>query len=141
MNSARELLNNTIKTKSGCMEWKGATDPTGYGRVRVFGKSINTHRAILILMGTKIPDGYDVCHKCDNPACINPKHLFVGTRSDNVKDCVKKGRFSRPRGDKHPSYKPLVHGTRNAYNIKKCRCQLCKDEHARLARKYRSRQR
>jgi len=45
------------------------------------------------------PGDLDVCHRCDTPTCVNPDHLFPGTTSDNIRDCVSKGRFNRPRGE------------------------------------------
>lgn len=77
---------------SGCWLWIGSGDRRGYGSFSYQGRSRSAHRwAYEHYMGP-IPDGMMVCHKCDVPACVNPDHLFLGTNSDNMKDCYRKGR-------------------------------------------------
>lgn len=78
---------------SGCWIWLGACKPTGYGNARWIGRQLMpaTHIALL-LAGRSIPEGEHVLHKCDNPYCVNPDHLFTGTRSDNTLDAMAKGR-------------------------------------------------
>ena len=79
--------------KSGdCWEWQGYRLPKGYGRIYAFGKSWMTHHMSLLLEGSDIPSGMIVCHHCDNPPCVNPDHLFIGTHVDNARDRDKKGR-------------------------------------------------
>lgn len=78
---------------SGCWLWIGSTESSfGYGKFRLEGKSINAHRASWILHFGAIPDGLFVCHKCDNPSCVNPYHLFLGDSDANNKDRAAKGR-------------------------------------------------
>ncbi len=82
-----------IKGKNDCWFWKGAKNNKGYGRIMLNGKSEGTHRVAWFITNGEIPKNKPlVCHKCDNPSCVNPKHLFVGTNSDNMKDSFKKGR-------------------------------------------------
>ena len=79
--------------KKECIIWKGKTCANGrYGRVLGHRKMIMAHRYIWTVVFGEIPKGKYICHKCDNGLCVNPKHLFLGTNSDNMKDMFRKGR-------------------------------------------------
>lgn len=93
------LLNRIVKSQSGCWEWKGALR-SGYGAIKLNGKVYGAHRISYQTFIGEIPEGFQVCHKCDNKKCINPEHLFVGTNSDNMIDCLMKGRIKIPDGKK-----------------------------------------
>lgn len=84
-----------LNRRTGCLEFTGAiTASTGYGKVKFEGRAQDAHRAIWQLARGPIPAGMDVCHTCDNRKCINPLHLFLGSRSDNMIDAHAKGRLN-----------------------------------------------
>ena len=75
-----------------CWEWKAYCNEDGYGTIQCEYKSIKVHRLVWELENGLIPEGMDVLHRCDNPPCCNPNHLFLGTRGDNNRDRARKGR-------------------------------------------------
>lgn len=89
-----------IKKNTGCWEWSGAKTYNGYGRVKFKNVAWMAHRLSYTLNVGEIPEGLIVMHSCDNPSCINPEHLTVGTQKDNMEDCKAKGRLG-PRGYQH----------------------------------------
>lgn len=85
---------NVHKTESGCWVWCGPQGHNGYGMFWNDGRSVRAHRLSLEMStGKRIPTGMLVLHKCDNPPCVNPDHLFLGTHHDNAIDAVNKGRW------------------------------------------------
>jgi DNA-binding Xre family transcriptional regulator len=84
----------------GCWEWQGWRHKFGYGSVQLTfrGPSIAAHRAAWMLTNGPIPTGMQACHKCDNPPCVRPDHIFLGTCFDNMRDKVAKGRQHRGTG-------------------------------------------
>lgn len=83
---------------SGCFLWMCAQHKQGYGSLAIKRKSLLAHRVSWELHRGPIPDGMKVLHSCDNPPCVNPDHLFLGTQSDNMSDCGRKGRSNKKGG-------------------------------------------
>lgn len=76
----------------GCAMWRAGKFGDGYGSFRVNRKHYGAHRASWLIYRGPIPRGKFVLHSCDNPACVNPAHLWIGTAGDNIRDCKAKGR-------------------------------------------------
>lgn len=83
-------------TSTGCWEWTGRLNQDGYGGFKMNHNEMHVHRWSMVFKGHEIK-GLVVCHKCDNPKCVNPDHLFLGTQADNVKDMIAKGRYVKPQ--------------------------------------------
>lgn len=103
------------ETATGCREWLGAHKSKRYGTLRLREPRMTAlaHRASYALFVAPVPPGRLVLHKCDNPPCVNPEHLFLGTHGDNAADASAKGRL--PRGDDNPIRKRpwlWMHGER-----------------------------
>ena len=92
--------------KSGdCWSWTGWCNPDGYGEFKMSYRTYLAHRLSYELANGEIAPGLCVCHSCDNPACVNPSHLFLGTQADNVRDRVSKGHCARVVGEDNPHSK------------------------------------
>jgi hypothetical protein len=97
-----------VSQSSGCWMWTAGRFERGYGAFQwQKGKVVKAHRAAWTLFKGEIPEGLFVCHKCDEPLCVNPEHLFLGTARDNSQDMIAKGRgkypgpTSPPKGTQH----------------------------------------
>jgi hypothetical protein len=87
------------RSSDECWEWKGHRIPTGYGQITQRGRRTSTHRRAWELARGPIPEGLCVLHRCDNPPCCNPAHLWLGTQADNSADRDRKGRAAVGEGN------------------------------------------
>lgn len=99
LKAMKRFFAKTELSENGCVEWIGSVAGKGYGCFCYKGEKIRAHRISYIWANSlkEIPKGLFVCHTCDNPSCVNPEHLWLGTNSDNMKDCVAKGRHNQTR--------------------------------------------
>lgn len=105
---------NVEQKETGCWEWMGAKTKNGYGHMNIFYKNQYAHRISYEIKYGEIPVGMVACHKCDNPACVNPDHIFIGTQKDNIQDMIKKGRNEIVGNMKYPFSKIIE--IRDKYN-------------------------
>lgn len=125
-----DKLNKFVVVSNGCHEWTGVRNQAGYGMTTVFvaGRRVLTtaHRAQWLASRGAIPAGMHVLHDCDNPCCINIRHLWLGTPLDNVRDMKAKGRSARQRGYIGPGRPPkltadqrveIIVSTEDAYTL------------------------
>lgn len=110
---AIRLCSHHENGQNGCINWIGKITAKGYGQIKIGSQRAGTRRSALAhRVSASIWKGFDlasplcVCHHCDNPRCINPDHLFIGTRADNSADCKAKGRM--PRGERQKNAKLTV---------------------------------
>lgn len=94
-----ELFWSKVDASGECWLWVGTLNRRGYGHFptgKRHGLSHTAHRSSWIIHHGPIPEGLHVLHRCDNPSCVNPDHLFLGTHRDNMKDMKEKGRAKGP---------------------------------------------
>lgn len=123
-----------------CWIWKAGTDKDGYGKIYVDGKTIRSHRVSWEIHNGPIPKNMCVLHKCDNPPCVNPEHLFLGTSTDNNRDreVKNRGRYRNkthcPQGHKYTEENTFI----NPQGHRKCKiCVRARGRKQYYARKVR----
>lgn len=124
----------SVDDATGCWVWTGALSSRGYGVVYAHGRHIGAHRVALALAGVE-PGGMFVMHKCDNPPCVNPDHLSLGTPADNIRDSVQKGRHYKQAITRCPAgHEYTPENTNSNYGFRLCRA--CYSNRAKERRKH-----
>lgn len=100
-----ERFNAKVRRTESCWEWTASKFPDGYGRFRYRGSTMLAHRVAWFFQYGEFPGDFLVCHHCDNRVCVNPDHLFLGTKQDNSDDMVAKGRAWNPVGERNGNAK------------------------------------
>lgn len=121
-----------------CWLWTASTSRHGYGNYQLDGRPIRAHRLSYYLGKGPIASNLSVCHHCDTPACVNPAHLFLGSHTENMRDCIAKGRHSGlpERAKKTHCLKGHAFTSENTMRATKGgqACRTCHNERKRLAK-------
>lgn len=122
----QKLLAQIKKTERDCWEWQGYRHPKGYGEMGYRGRCARVHKLSYVLFRGQVPEGWDVCHTCDNPPCVNPLHLFAAPRLVNLIDMRNKGRNRQtqktecPKGHAYTPENTGIDGKRGWRYCKTC---------------------
>lgn len=135
----RFMSNIKFFAHEGCWEWAGVLSSTGYGSFRPAKskRPYGAHRISYFMANGSFDQKMFICHKCDNPKCVNPDHLFIGTASDNMQDCVNKNRHYFAKREKCENGHDL---TKNNYSLEAGRtgrifrrCNECRKDRRKMA--------
>jgi hypothetical protein len=140
MKTRLERFMDKVELTDYCWNWKGATNGVGYGQFWNGNKNMQAH---WFLLADKPKNGMEACHRCDNRLCVRPSHIFIGTRSDNMADCVRKGRHVG-RINEYRNNRKIWHRGESNHGSKLTKeqameCKKCPDEFGaatKLARKF-----
>jgi len=128
-----------IDETTGCWNWQGSINTGGYGTIAIRRKTRTLHRLNYERLVGEIPKGICVLHKCDNPRCCNPEHLFLGTQADNIRDMHEKGR-ARTASTAYPQelnlWKPKREPDFRYYTPKSHKLKLSETQKSEIRQKY-----
>lgn len=134
MTNLPERIDNAIDRTGDCWIWTKSRDKNGYGKTSITSdgvtRHVRAHRVLWELVNGPIPEGKMVCHRCDNPPCVNPDHLFLGDALSNMRDKIAKGRATYSIHEEHPMRKldwPAVEAIRNKYLLGHSRQALAEE--------------
>jgi HNH endonuclease len=99
IDESSKIIRDAKKWYGHCWLWKGPFFSSKYGHYILRQKDYRSHRVAYLIAFGPFDENLLVCHKCDNPSCVNPQHLFLGTPKDNTEDMISKGRLNRSRGE------------------------------------------
>lgn len=134
MMTAERRFWSKVDQTDGCWEFVGAKNEHGYGSVRVGGKTLGAHRYVWMLVNGRIPDGMHVLHSCDNPACVRPDHLRLGSHAENMAEKSSKGRNRSGNSYKTKCLRGHEFNEENTYRYNgKRQCRTCNRERQRKA--------
>jgi hypothetical protein len=129
----RRIMARTLPIASGCLLWQGTKAINGYGQAGYRGKNAIVHRRLYqIIHGVTLSKDHDVCHSCDVRLCVNPAHLWLGSRSDNMHDSVKKGRHYKATRTECPRGHPYDEQNTYLDTRGKRQCRACQRRRLRL---------
>lgn len=126
---------NKVQKTDGCWIWTGYRNKAGYGMFMMPDRVHLAHRVAWMFAYGAIPEGMQVCHHCDNPACVRPDMLFLGTNADNQRDSVRKGRHCSSKKTHCPKGHPYSADNTYMPSWNERQCRICKRENKRN-RKY-----
>lgn len=114
-----------VAKTSDCWAWLAGKDKDGYGKIKINGKTLQAHRVSWVIHNGCIPEGLSVLHVCDNPSCVNPKHLFTGTTLDNMRDRDAKGRNFQNKKSRCPHGHEYTKDNTTVWRGQR-KCRTCK---------------
>lgn len=109
----KRFLSFVLISEEGCWEWQGAKHRRNYGGFSINGSMYRANRVAWALAYGTSTIGLSVCHTCDNPSCVRPTHLFLGTHQDNMNDAITKGRIKIRVRTTKPTKPPMPQPTPN----------------------------